>query len=226
MTLATYCPRCGAQRSDLGPHCPSCGQDLRVGVPAPPPPPFVPTSALSTPLVATAPSKRPGAAVDCPDGPHPDFVRKVSAVYTEGVGRTSMAGGTYSVGFNGSGDSIGAVSMSGVSQTALSARLAPPPEPVYESPWTGGWLLLMVLCLVFLVVGLIIIGVIIIYRWLVGQNRRAAVARRHPLWEPAMARWQQAYYCAKCDAVFIPGLVGLVPARDAQGSLFSYNSAA
>jgi len=164
--------------------------------------------------------------VDCPDGPHPNFVRKVSAVYTEGVGRTSMAGGTYSVGFNGSGDSIGAVSMSGVSQTALSARLAPPPEPVYESPWTGGWFLLMVLCLGFWVLCWIPIGAIIIYRWLVGKTRRDAVARRHPLWEPAMARWQQAYYCAKCDGVFIPGLVGLVSARDAQGSLFSYNAAA
>jgi len=161
MTLTGYCPRCGAQRSDMGRIA-----QLRAGLahrrvalrlrlrPVP--------SSLPR-LSPTAPFQQPGGAVDCPDGPHPNFVRKVSAVYTEGVGRTSMAGGTYSWASTVSGDSIGAVSMSGVSQTALSASLAPPPEPVYESPWTGGWFLLMVLCLGFWVLCWIPIGAIIIY---------------------------------------------------------------
>jgi hypothetical protein len=37
----------------------------------------------------------------------------------------------------------------------------------------------------------------------VAARRRKESARLHPLWDQAMVRWNRAYYCAKCDGVFL-----------------------
>ena len=50
--------------------------------------------------------------------------------------------------------------------------------------------------------------------WLIGiaiyfQQRENAKARM-PQWEEAVRRWDQLYYCARCDGVFIPGKTPLI----------------
>lgn len=59
-----------------------------------------------------------------------------------------------------------------------------------------------------------------------GRSREAAarhvyVANFHPLWAEAMERWNSAYYCAKCDGVFVPGQSQFIPAGQARQTIFA-----
>jgi hypothetical protein len=51
--------------------------------------------------------------------------------------------------------------------------------------------------------------------------RHRELARVHPLWWAAIQRWRQAYYCSKCDRVFVPRLTGLMTTTQAQQTIFS-----
>jgi hypothetical protein len=42
-----------------------------------------------------------------------------------------------------------------------------------------------------------------------GSGRSGADTR----WYRANQRWEQLFYCGRCDGVFVPGDIGLVPAR-------------
>lgn len=163
---------------------------------------------------------------DCPNGSHPSFVRAVSAVYREGISTTMMAGPTGAWTYDGErfGTVAGYANLSGTSRTALSQWLAPPVEPVYENPYGNGTKAFFAICVTFVWVYLIPLPIM----WWVNRGkskeaaeRHAIVGHYHPLWMAAMDRWNRAYYCSKCDGVFLPGQTQLTPVDVAQKTVFS-----
>jgi hypothetical protein len=151
------------------------------------------------------------AQVDCPNGPHPSFVRKVTSVYSEGVSTTSGGGMTSALTYDGEGfaRTVGVVSMSGMSHTSLSARLRPPagPEREYVNPFTTGVKWQIAICIILFAlyfIPLIVAGIIWYKKSGVAAARHAAVEARRPAFNAALQRWDQAYYCSKCDVEFLP----------------------
>jgi hypothetical protein len=182
---------------------------------------------------------------NCPNGGHPDFVRLVRAVHKAGISATAMSGGTY---YASSNDPSYVHHLSGTSQTELSALLAPPVQPVAGAltvarpkPSRGSVLLVRVILAVFLalflgtliqqsaavlLVILAFFGFVLVYG--LGESARiqtaqaAQAAALQPLWRAAMDRWSNAYYCSKCDGVFLAGSdMPLVPASQARSTLFA-----
>lgn len=61
-------------------------------------------------------------------------------------------------------------------------------------------------------VGIIVFGVLLIRRWR-GDNKKAQAAKQAvPLWEKAITKWNELYYCARDDLVFDPATGALAPA--------------
>ncbi|GEM_PF-2141725 len=50
---------------------------------------------------------------------------------------------------------------------------------------------------------------------------QAAVDAKTPAWQRALGRWQKAYYCARCDSVFIPGERDSLTPADQMNTLLS-----
>jgi hypothetical protein len=82
----------------------------------------------------------------------------------------------------------------------------------------------------FVVFSILAVGLIILAVWL---WVRAFTINTHDLhqrytqtlasWEVAMRRWHSAYYCHRCDSVFIAGSANRVPPAQARASLWSYS---
>jgi hypothetical protein len=110
----------------------------------------------------------------------------------------------------------------GISQTGSSARLAPPEKPGPKGISCFIWgiaLVLMFWCggltlsglseyfpgrLEYGIVGTLLgIGILV---WAITErSKRQEEAVGHiPQRKEAMRRWEQLYYCARCDGVFIP----------------------
>jgi Flp pilus assembly protein TadB len=66
--------------------------------------------------------------------------------------------------------------------------------------------------------------VVIIATFLIVWYRQSAATRAMPLWEKAMERWEEMYYCANCDGVFLPWERVFVPV--AQKDALAYQSGA
>lgn len=128
----------------------------------------------------------------------------------------------------------------GVSQTELSKKLAPPPQPepkdyaVYND--TERMLITLAKLAVLLGIGLMVwgqcanlatlggqgllqmilgiplIGCAYVYiHFVTSRWEKQAMAVLMPRWQRAIARWDQLYYCARDDGVLIPGQSRLVP---------------
>jgi len=180
------------------------------------------------------------------------MVQKVSALYDAGITAGEYTGPSVGVATPvGSGRPAlitGSTRLSGVSRTALSAKLAPPEKPKVKVP-TGKALrpfmkpfmteiqttvnVLGVLSilpgLVFLIsivvgmaelaliTGFIFGGLLLLIVVLTDKPKRLAREkweRECPAlvaWRRACARWNQLYYCARDDGVFIPGQTRLIP---------------
>lgn len=119
----------------------------------------------------------------------------------------------------------------------LAQRLAPPDEPTYRSPW-GFWSIGTIVLFVLVIIGNLFIDIsrgsprafevlvivptiiapIVAWKWLTARSRHARTEEALPAWENAITKWQQLYYCHRCDGVFIPGrearLVPPGPMRD------------
>jgi len=76
---------------------------------------------------------------------------------------------------------------------------APTPSTYTDSQY---WVAVAVL------VGLAVL--IMLWAASVAARRRKEFARLRPLWDQAMVRWNRAYYCAKCDGVFLDGETALM----------------
>jgi hypothetical protein len=219
VSVPAYCPTCGEGRVSDKRFCAGCSYDFNRDVQA---------SAAVVPLTATHPTFKPESTkgVDCPNGSHPNFVRSVSSVYHEGYSTTMMSGQTSGYTYDGDsfGHTAGYASLSGTSQTALSRRLTPPTEPVYDNPYGSGTKWFFGLCIGFCWAYLVPVAAM----WWVNRGkskeaaaRHAYVDRNHPLWVATMERWNSAYYCSKCDGVFVPNQSQFIPAGQASQTIFA-----
>jgi hypothetical protein len=168
------------------------------------------------------------ASLTCPSYGRLDQVQKVSAVVSAGASESNYAGTALSRSFDSEGRPLTTTSYSsvqGASQTLLSQRLSPPPRPS-ALPAFGFWSLILVItaiCGLFMsLIGLALTrgsaeaafwvivclaGIVLPIREAkrVTQAREEQAARELPAWEAALHRWQQLYYCHRCDGVFVPG---------------------
>ena len=169
----------------------------------------------------------------CPRCHQTDCVRKISAIVIGGVTNTAFSGETEIYGYTYRQDATRYTTMTGQSQTLQSTILSPPLEPIYRSPWSTwsilgivffGFITLMSLCARSLGIAVFtfLLGIlIIVLNATTDSKRQAELAIQHRLWEKAMYRWNNLYYCERDDGVFMPGPNAmLVPSRYMMESIY------
>lgn len=167
--------------------------------------------------------------LNCPKCGQVDMVQKVSTIYFGGITTTSLSGpsvgGAVSIGEGQASVGGGLTTLKGGSQSLLSNRLAPPPQPSAE----GTHVTLICAAIAFLCIGSLLfirgfvnsdeesfgiitgglalfsIGIAIcgISYNAVKEGKREAKLRISQ-WEKAMTRWNELYFCARDDGVFDP----------------------
>jgi hypothetical protein len=195
------------------------------------------------PDFTTAPAAR-RAPVDhrCPHCSRDDMVQKVSAIHSAGIQHSSsVTRGVIAGGISGTYGSPSALlasnlsSTRGSTQSGISLKLGPPPEPRVRS--SMGWALLGMLIGGLCGLGVaasappvqagyfpaplvatlaaILVGSLM---WLMANAGAVrAFDHLHPKWEREFAAWNRLYYCARDDVVFEPGSDKAVPADKMQG---------
>lgn len=154
-----------------------------------------------------------------------------SLVHVSGSGPATtvgMIGGKTYVGQSLGGSSSTTITRT---QSQLAHQLSPPTEPIFQSAW--GWGILWGLIAVFVVtLGITILiedltgsrgtgSAILLFLWLLSfiaiaiywvrskmienERRRVDFNKSHTRWAKAMNRWQELFYCYRCDGVFVPG---------------------
>jgi hypothetical protein len=187
-----------------------------------------------------------------------DQVQKVSAVVSAGISTSLYAGENVGVAdsFDAHGHRVVRTNLAldsalmGSSQTVLSQRLAPPPQPVYEeSSWSGGAVAVVGLCIacaacigaptvanlsngplnaggwftLLFAMALILTPIAIIARQMLKEDKRrlAVIARLYPRWQAATVKWDHLYYCSRDDVVFLPGTQQMASANEMMRFLYS-----
>jgi len=168
------------------------------------------------------------AGLQCPSCLRADNVQKVSAIVNAGTSYGTYTGYGSGVGYS-SHDGMAideVVTFSGSSQTALSSLLSPPAQPTYSSssgwlplaPFGFGLLLLILLPEVPAIVWAVIIALCVwpsvaLYRYTKRKNALNYAQFNDQMlpWQRAMAKWEDLFYCHRCDGVFLPGQSFFVP---------------
>jgi hypothetical protein len=201
------CPDCGKQVSSAAPACIHCGR---------------PSASISLrPSEPRSAVARSNPEFRCPKCDSDD-VRRLSVVHASGLSTTQSLSSAIGIGIDAGGDlglAGGAISSSGIQQTALARAAAPPtPRMVSNRPaiaWgciagtmagmfasgilgssdAAGLLGLAVFAAVSLLVG------IRVYK---GQYR-AAKDHNDRVYRPQRAIWDRSIMCMRCGAVTDPG---------------------
>jgi len=172
----------------------------------------------------------------CPNCGRLDAVRKVSAVYDEGTSKSRYSGSTAGLSFGGGGTttSIGAVSLSGFSQSQLSMRMAPPAAP-RRTRWGCLPLLGCALSVCGIVtalalfsalgisvtgnnrfpwpaadnipifaISLLLTACLLVLLWRRGATRKREYDQATKQHLQLIVMWQWLLYCGRCDGVFFP----------------------
>jgi len=237
--MANFCGECGSQVSTAVKFCPECGIPVTAT-----------TSVISTPASSAPVSTPPLAVpvvvheehhtLACPSCYKVDAVQKVSTVVGHGASAISLSGGFGATTASSYATTMGGMHLAGGSRTFQSRMLAPPSAPEYISPWKGivGSLILGVIA-IFFGVGFIaamlnsafvaIVWLLLLPGWpiykVLRTSRQAVVAKQTyedavPRWREAMRRWEQLYYCFRCDGAFIPGDSGFIPTSGVTNFIF------
>lgn len=181
----------------------------------------------------------------CPRCGQLDAVRKVSSIVKEGV-----SVGEYEAYYPGqiAGKPLNIpVRKQMVSTTELAQKLKPPVKPSYKGTFstsegevqdTAGTRFTIMLWLGLAYLAKVIVGSQIhneTIAWIAGilvfvllAYRQARIEGAHlkevrqatPVWEKAMQRWGSAFYCYRCDGVFIPGENRFIPIEQMRSFLY------
>ncbi len=166
--------------------------------------------------------------IRCPVCGREDMVQKVSAIHAAGLHFSSSvttglkAGAVGSAGGPEPAAAVAGVSSRGRSQSALSVRLAPPPQPRRRRAWVHfllGWIggtvgMFMVLAILYPKSGGIALAVFAavlgaafgLALYAVGMFETNSLQVRAKMqWQTAYQEWDRHYYCARDDRVFTPG---------------------
>lgn len=163
------------------------------------------------------------SAIACPDCRQVDSVQRVRSVVSGGTSSGSYSGPTHGAAYtpgSGWGGTVGHATLSGSSSTVLEQRLAPPTEPTdprsYNRSLIGPAMLLLavggVISLVLIAVSdaAAYIGLAVTFGGLfVWEMRKRSSYKKHyesdhPRWQRMMQRWNDLFYCHRCDPVFDP----------------------
>ncbi len=132
------------------------------------------------------------ASLQCPRCHRVDNVQKVSAIVNAGISSSTYTGYADGIGYTPNGPAItdDYITIAGSNQTALSSLLAPPQRPTYNT----------------------ISGTISTPSGFRNANAgRIWAETQMPHWQRAITKWQQLFYCHRCDGVFLPGHFFFVP---------------
>lgn len=191
-------PRCRAPQliRDRG-LCLACGKSYAAGAAM---------AAASTTALWGGPTPVPAVPefaadgdLECPNGGHPQFVRKLSAMWMEGVSTPQLAPPTEPTYRNPWGLwSIGWVVAFGVvayvtamdSHSAASIYKVAPTAELQIRAFVVGWM--------------IFAGPVIAWKMISWISRRDAYSRDHPAWEAAIQEWNRSFWCSKCGIKFDP----------------------
>lgn len=221
MNTISRCPRCN-EPVQLGQQvCNRC--QLPLG-----------TAQAVTPQVYVPPTSQgvqPNFGLPhCTNCGQTDGVRKVSAIYSEGASVTNTTG--YAGNQRVSARSIGF--------TDLSRKLAPPTKPFDPT-------ILLILTIVMAVFSLCGIGMALAMRDATAAGSGGSIIGcfppcsiifllvfggqylyfrnqykvKMPLWERAKPKWDQLYYCMRCDTAMIPNQPLVIPSDHVQSFLYS-----
>ncbi|HVB60724.1 MAG TPA: hypothetical protein VNE61_05965 [Ktedonobacteraceae bacterium] len=143
------------------------------------------------------------------------------------------------------------VMVSGSNQTELSRWLAPPQRPpsasLTEMIFSPQGLVISIVLLLFgLSMGYFVVGMTLLdwqflfsfsgfvmaliavspvlaflRAWYIARSRRIRAEILLPQWQIAISRWQQLYYCHRCDGVFLSGQTFLVPKEQKMSLLYA-----
>ena len=208
------CPKCTAQykvpeeTAGRKTTCRKCKNPLRVPIEE---------IALPTAMpVDSSPKKRPVGTIACPgERCRSTQVVRAAAIYEQGTSRsTSLTGMIFNGAATGFFGGIG--STSGVSQTQLAARLAPPQLREYS-----GWaFLLLVLGIIFFFVGvigaknanslgdgvlsiLVFWGMATLFAINYFRNANSVTAWNIEQYPKLKEQWLAIWYCPKCGTTFL-----------------------
>ena len=183
-----YCPTCGTGREEAWLFCRKCGFDFRSNSAGaehlePEPSPGLTPTEESQSQAPTA-----GAAIiDCPRGPHPDLVRKVTALAASGNLQFACPPQPHR-------DSVwGPISIVVLAfgVIGLSMQLIPHgPHTSFDDS--------------SLIFSLLFIGSVLGVKAVVFTQRRDAHGLAMERWNVQQRRWLAMWYCTKDDLLFIP----------------------
>ena len=177
--------------------------------------------------------------LNCPQCGQIDSVRKVSSIVNAGTSSSRYSGYGDSIGHSAHGAIVmdEYITINGISQTQLSLMLSPPiqPKAIFVDGFavmsvllgiTGIILLLFGLPIIFtsqfgfgiflLLFSFICIGITI---WMtvrnptITTNETIRFDKQLLEWKKAINRWNELYYCHRCDGVFISNLNFIVPTQ-------------
>jgi hypothetical protein len=160
------------------------------------------------------------ASILCPQCGKDDQIRKVTSIVTEGSTTVNYT------------DSLGTLGGSGSAfhQTQLAKRLIPPSKPkltgcAATSPvvifMVGVVLSSILFCVlfpslawssgsniwatcIFIALMLAVIAAINVPIGIYSVKKQKELKPQIAMWEKAISKWQQSYYCARCDGIFTP----------------------
>ena len=168
----------------------------------------------------------------CPRCKKSDQMQKVSAIVAAGTTTGTMAS-TSRIGY-GVMSTVGA----NVNRTVLSQHLAAPLAPLYRTVGVGPVVALLVAgCAVLVGIGTVgtdpatggvwlgggLLGIVVLVWYLVAETsrRKRVYDDEDAQWEIAMWRWEQLFYCHRCDGVFMPRtLAPFAPLAQVKAYLF------
>lgn len=170
----------------------------------------------------------------CPNCYQMDGVQKATAIVNTGIVSSTYKGFANGIGYTPNGLILTGnnISLSGTSQTALSSLLSPPISPRPYKNYLGLYIILVFVSVILpfviqdtffiaLAIGVIPALLILIYqerRDLPKKQSQHAAALNN--WQRAITRWQQLYYCHRCDGVFFLGQPYLVPSARMMNYLY------
>ena len=212
------CPSCGNKTPKNSQYCMNCGAPVSI-----------PLSVLITK------PKPIQMGLICPKCGNDGSIRKVSAIWADGTREMNSSGPTTGMGMAPDGSPVfvmGTTHQSGISQTYLAQKLAPPHKPT--SPTNS--CLIYGLCLIFppififahtpkwtkIAIGIILIFMLILstftkdqsyigiplvfISWIlgfIGLSKGSDIPEEEmDSWNKEIAEWNKLYYCFKHDYIF------------------------